>query len=119
MREGHTDETFEKLAVWRRAQAISIQMYQLLDECKDWGFKDQVTRSTNSIADNIAEGAERPGKAEFKQFLGYAKGSAGESRCQVYRAKALGYISESASESLISELIEISKMIHGLRNSLK
>ena len=82
MREGNSDDTFEKLAVWQRAQAICIEVYRLLTECKDWGFKDQITRSTNSIADNIAEGAERPGKAEYRQFLGYAKGSAGESRSQ-------------------------------------
>ncbi|MFU8848447.1 MAG: four helix bundle protein [Opitutales bacterium] len=119
MREQQDGDTFEKLTVWQRALAISIEMYRLLESCKDWGFKDQVTRSTNSIADNIAEGAERPGKAEFKQFLGYAKGSAGESRCQVYRAQALGYIAETDSNRLVNELMEISKMIHGLRNSLK
>ena len=75
MREENSDDTCEKLAVWQRAQAISIEVYRLLTERKDWGFKDQITRSTNSIADNIAEGAERPGKAEYRQFLGYAKGS--------------------------------------------
>ena len=119
MNEEHADDTFEKLAVWQRAQAISIAVYRLLSACKDWGFKDQITRSTNSIADNIAEGAERPGKAEFRQFLGYAKGSAGESRSQTYRAQALKYISEADAKRLATELKEISKMINGLRNSMK
>jgi len=53
------EESFEKLEVWRRSQAISIALYRLLADCRDWGFKDQVTRSGNSIADNIAECAER------------------------------------------------------------
>ena len=119
MEENHTDDTFERLAVWQHALAISIEVYRLLADCKDWGFKDQITRSTNSIADNIAEGTERPGKAEYRQFLGYAKGSAGESRCQVYRTQALNYISTSDGQRLIVELKEISKMVHGLRNSLK
>src|SRR6188508_1986815 len=87
------DESFEKLDVWRRSHALSIEVYRLLKDCRDWGFKDQITRSANSIADNIAEGSERMGKSEFKQFLGYAKGSAGETRSQVIRAIALGYIS--------------------------
>ena len=113
------DESFEKLVVWQRAQTLSIEIYRLLSDCKDWGFKDQITRSTNSIADNIAEGAERPGKAEYRQFLGYAKGSSAESRSQVYRAKALGYIAETKANTLVQELKEISKMINGLRNHLK
>ena len=80
------DESFERLEVWRRSHALSIEIYRLLSECRDWGFKDQITRSANSISDNIAEGAERTGGAEFKQFLSYAKGSAGETRSQVLRA---------------------------------
>ena len=104
--------------VWQRAQAASVEVYRLLTSCKDWGFKDQITRSTNSIADNIAEGAERPGKPEFRQFLGYAKGSAGESRSQLYRAEALGYIREADTDTLVLELKEISKMINALRRSL-
>jgi four helix bundle protein len=112
------DESFEKLEVWQRAHVLSIEVYRLLAECRDWGFKDQVTRSANSIADNIAEGSERLGKAEFKQFLGYAKGSAGETRSQVLRAIALSYFADSDGKRLRSELVEISRMIHGLIKSL-
>ena len=112
------DETFEKLEVWRRSHALSIEIYRLLAECRDWGFKDQITRSGNSIADNIAEGVERRGKAEFKQFLGYAKGSAGEARSQVLRAIALNYMPVESGGRLTEELREISRMIHGLIASL-
>ena len=112
------DESFEKLEVWQRAHVLSIEVYRLLAECRDWGFKDQITRSANSIADNIAEGSERMGKAEFKQFLGYAKGSAGETRSQVLRAIALSYLADSDGKRLRSELVEISRMIHGLIKSL-
>ncbi len=112
------DETFEKLDVWRRSHALSIEIYRLLADCRDWGFKDQITRAGNSISDNIAEGAERPGKAEFKQFPGSAKGSAGETRSQVLRAIALNYIPAETGQRLISELRQTNRMIHGLINSL-
>ena len=71
------------------------------------------------ISDNIAEGAERRGKTEFKQFLGYAKGSAGEARSQVLRALALGYMPAETGRELAAELREISRMIHGLIDSLE
>ncbi len=112
-------ETFEKLEVWRRSHALSIEIYRLLAECRDWGFRDQITRAGNSISDNIAEGAERTGKAEFRQFLSYAKGSAGETRSQLLRAAALGYINPEQSQTLLNELREISRMLHGLIKSLE
>jgi four helix bundle protein len=114
-----SEDSFERLAVWQRSHALSIEVYQLLAQCRDWGFKDQITRSANSIADNIAEGSERSGKPEFRQFLSYAKGSAGETRSQMIRAKALTYINTPDCEPLIAELKEISRMIHGLHNSLR
>lgn len=78
-----------------------------------------MTRSANSIADNIAEGNERPGSAEFGQIVGYAKGSAGEARSQVMRAKALSYIPPDECDQLVDELSEISRMLRGLYLSLK
>lgn len=113
-----TDETFEKLDVWKRSHAMSVELYRLLEHCRDWGFKDQITRAANSIADNIAEGSERPGKAEYRVFIGYARGSAGEARSQMLRAKALQYISEPDANRLVDELIEISRMLRGLYKSM-
>ncbi len=112
-------DTFENLQVWQRSHALSIEVYRLLTDCRDWGFKDQITRSANSISDNIAEGSERPGKAEYRQFVGYAKGSAGEARSQVRRAEALAYIPVADCQRLIAELQEISRMLHGLYRSLE
>ncbi len=111
-------ETFEQLEVWQRAHALSIDVYRQLADCRDWGFKDQITRAANSIADNIAEGAERSGKGEFKQFLSFAKGSAGEARSQMLRAVALGYITEDRGKASIDELRRISRMLHALIRSL-
>ena len=116
----HTsDDSFEKLMVWQRSHALSIEIYRLLADCRDWGFKDQITRSANSISDNVAEGSERPGKAEYHQFIGYAKGSAGETRSQIRRASALGYVDAPTGERLVQELTEISRMLHGLYQSLR
>ncbi|MDR0901902.1 MAG: four helix bundle protein [Opitutaceae bacterium] len=116
---GHPESSFENLLVWQRAQALSVEVYRLLSDCRDWGFKDQVTRSANSIADNIAEGCERMGKAEYRYFVSIAKGSAGETRSQIRRAQALQYISLADASRLINELKEISRMLHGLHQKLK
>jgi len=116
-----TEETggsFEKLEVWQRSVTLAARVYKLLENCRDFGLRDQMTRAVNSISSNIAEGAERPGKAEFKLFLGYAKGSAGEVRSQSYIAESLGYIRSAEARDLRQELKEISRMLFGLIQSL-
>jgi four helix bundle protein len=67
---------------------------------------------------NIAEGFERSSNAEFRQFLYIAKGSCGEVRSMLYLAKELNYLSESEFNSLLNNLLEISKALSGLIKSL-
>ena len=50
---------FEDLEVWKRACRLCVDIFKELKECKDTGFKDQITRSALSIPSNIAEGYER------------------------------------------------------------
>ena len=75
---------FEDLEVWKRSARLSAELYKELRELKDWGFRDQITRSGLSIPSNIAEGIERLTAQDCIRFLGYAKGSCGELRTQVY-----------------------------------
>jgi len=112
------DDSFEKLVLWQRSQALAVRIYRSLGDCRDFGFRNQMTDAANSISNNIAEGAERLSRAEFKQFLGYAKGSAGETRSQTYTAADLSYLSPEEALAVRRELKEISRMINGLIRSL-
>jgi four helix bundle protein len=112
------DESFEKLEVWRRSIDVAVKIHELLRDCRDFEYRNQITDSADSISANIAEGAERNTRPEFKQFLGYAKGSAGESRSRLYIGRRLGYFSQQDAEMLLDELRRISRMINGLIVSL-
>jgi four helix bundle protein len=112
------DETFEKLEVWRRAIDVAVSIHQALIDCRDFGYRNQITDSGDSISSNIAEGAERNTRPEFRQFLGYAKGSAGETRSRLYIGQRLGYFSPQTADALLDELRRISRMINGLSDSL-
>ena len=111
--------SFEDLDVWKRGCRIAVRIYEVLKDCRDYGLKDQMTRSAVSIASNIAEGAERDSVAEFIRFLHIAKGSAAELRTQVYIAQQIGVISHEIKNELIEELKIISSMLHALIKSLK
>ena len=111
--------SFEDLEVWKRACALAVRVCNLLNGCKDYAFKDQMTRSALSIASNIAEGAERDSKAEFIRFLNIAKGSAAELRTQLYIAAEAKVIRTEESIELIREVKELSSMMHGLVKSIR
>ena len=105
---------FEDLPIWKDARAFSKRVYELslMDKFSlDYRLCSQIRTASGSIMDNIAEGFERNGNGEFKQFLYIAKGSCGEVRSQLYRAFDYGYISEAQFEAIKSFSEEISKSI--------
>jgi len=107
-------EKFEDLEVWRKSVRLSIQIYQELKGCKDYGLRDQIQRSAVSVPSNIAEGYERNTNKEYIQFLHIAKGSCGELRTQLYIAGELGIISKERTKELIGVTKEISAMLYKL-----
>ena len=111
--------SFEDLEVWKRACRLTVDLYKIIDNCKDYSFRDQMRRAALSIASNIAEGAERDSLKEYVRFLHIAKGSSGELRTQLYIANKIGLIKAKERQKLCFELIEISKMLHGLIKGIK
>ncbi len=107
-------ERFENLKVWKRSARLSADVYKALMNCRDYGFKDQLTRCGLSIPSNIAEGYERNSHKDCARFLSYAKGSCGELRTQVYIGQDIGYINQENSSKWIKETEEISSMLAGL-----
>lgn len=63
---------------------------------------------------NLAEGAARKGRKEFKQFLNIAQGSISELDTQMEVSHRLDYITTEDYANLIQKLTEISKMLYGL-----
>ncbi len=102
------------LDVWKRACALSSGIYMKLADLKDFGFKDQLTRSGLSIPSNIAEGLERISDKEKMRFLDISRGSLAEAQTQIYIGMTINYIERNIGSYWIRELEEIGKMLTGL-----
>lgn len=105
---------FEDLEIWQEARRLFNQINDIGNQTSltsDFKLKDQIKASSGSVMDNIAEGFERDGNLEFRQFLSIAKGSAGETRSQLYRVYDSEYISEEQLRVLVEEYEKLSKRI--------
>jgi four helix bundle protein len=67
---------------------------------------------------NIAEGFERGGDKEFRQFLVIAKGSSGEVKSQLYAALDAGFLKMEEFETLYSLTSETSRLLTGFMRYL-
>ncbi len=108
---------FEELDVWQRSSALCVAIYKGLAACKDFGFRDQITRSSLSIPSNIAEGFERGSDKDSSKFFYYAKGSCGELRTQIHIGIKIGYIPKDVGTLWKDEAEQLSKMLASLIKS--
>lgn len=113
-----TIEKFEDLFVWQKSKEFVINISLAFKTCKDYIFKDQIWRASISIMNNIAEGFERKGDKEFRNFLNISKGSSGEVRSMLSLAYDLNYIDLTQKTELVNKSIELSKMLMGLMKSI-
>jgi four helix bundle protein len=86
---------FKKLRVWRKAHG-------------------QSNRAAMSIPTNIVEGRAKNSDRDFARYLGYALGSATELEYHITLARDVGAMSESDFNSLMRQVVDIKRMLHGL-----
>ncbi|MGX1113397.1 four helix bundle protein [Pseudoalteromonas sp. MBR-15] len=106
---------FENLDVWKRSARLSADIYKSTTKIKDFGFRDQLTRSGLSVPSNIAEGVSRESFKEKSRFIDIARASLAEARTQIYIGIEIGYINRDKAQLWIKETKELGAMLTGLK----
>jgi len=107
---------FEELNIWKLALKITKEIYDITmkkEFSRDFGLRDQIRRAIISVSSNIVEGFEKNNNNEFIRFLKIAKGSAGETKNQLYIALAVDYISKQEFDKMNIELEDLLAQIGG------
>ena len=109
------------LKIQNKAVDLSIEIYNLTNEFPEiekFGLINQMRRASVSIASNIAEGAGRNSKKEFKHFLAISHGSNYELLTQLQISFKLKFCKEDVFIELKTKIIEIQKMNFALQQKL-
>jgi four helix bundle protein len=115
-------ERFEDLNCWQTSRALTRQIYLITntgDFTRDFGLRDQIRRASVSIMSNIVEGFESRTRKLFVEFLGRAKGSAGELRCRLCIASDVKYLNEHQFNDLYELADKNIRQISNLMRYLK
>ena len=112
----------EELEVYKLGHNLVLEIYKTTktfpaDEV--YGLSSQMRRAATSVGANLAEGANKSSKKEFKRHVNIAKGSTGEMLYHLLVAKDLGYLSTQKYRYLQEKYSGLIKMLEKLGQALK
>jgi len=66
-------EKFEDLIAWQKAKELTLKLYDVCKNCKEYGLKDMMTKTGITMMNQIAEGFEKRSNKEIKSAFLEAK----------------------------------------------
>ena len=112
----------KELKVWQNARKLTKEIYIVTSKFPQeerFGLISQMRSCAVSITSNIAEGSGRGTDKDFSHFLGMSLGSSCELETQVIISCDLEFVTLEQHDELIEKVLEIQRMLVGLKNRLK
>ena len=114
-------QNFRRLHVWERAHQFALDVRIATESFPRTGYgelKTQLVRAAESIPTNIVEGCGASSRKEFARYLDISIKSTFEVEYQLQLAKDYSILLPNRWESLSSEVVQIRRMLDGLRKSV-
>lgn len=115
------DFSFEGLRVYKATRQLVKDVYVLVNKLpaiENFALSSQIRRAVVSVKANIAEGSGRNHAKDKAHFIDMAYGSLLETYSELETAADLDYISAEEVQNIKPQIIDIGKMLSGLRHSL-
>lgn len=116
-RSGHRD-----LLVWQKGMDLVVAIYDLtaaFPPDERFGLTAQLRRAAVSVPSNIAEGRGRTTPGEYANHLSVARGSLKEVETLVEISLRLEFLERATGDRVMAACDEVSRMLTGLKRSLR
>ncbi|AWW30757.1 diversity-generating retroelement protein bAvd family protein [Echinicola strongylocentroti] len=113
---------FRNLKVWQKSVDFAVKIYLETKEFpkeEKFGMVSQMRRARVSVPSNIAEGSAKSSGKAFSNSLEISLGESYELETQLEISKRVGLLDEEKSSSLHEDLVEIQRMINGLKSKVE
>jgi four helix bundle protein len=113
---------FKKLKVWQKAHAMAIDVHRVAGQMrgvKHVSLRSQMIRAAMSVPTNIVEGCSQQSTREYARFVRIALNSTSELEYHLLAARDLAAVRASDSLTLLSQVVEVRKMLYGLLHYLE
>jgi four helix bundle protein len=114
-------KSVEDLDVFKLLHRLALEVYQVTESFpkeEQFGLTAQLRRAASSGPSNLVEGANRCSRAEYRNFVGISRGSAGEARYQLLLAIDLGYLLKETGHRMRDDYGRAIQMLTNLIKSL-
>jgi four helix bundle protein len=108
---------FKKLKVWQKAHAMAIDVHRVAGQIrgvKHASLRSQMIRAAMSVPTNIVEGCSQQSTREYSRFVRIALNSTSELEYHLLASRDLAAVRASDSLTVVSQVVEVRKMLYGL-----
>jgi four helix bundle protein len=108
---------FKKLKVWQKAHVMALDAHRIAGQIRGSThapLRSQIIRAAMSVPTNIVEGCGQQSSREFSRFLRISLNSTTELEYHLLASRDLRLVREADCLSLISQVVEVRKMLYGL-----
>ena len=112
---------FKELIIWQKGMDIAEKCYYLTKSFfreELYGMVQQIRKASASIPANISEGYGRRSSGDYARFLNISQGSINELQTHLILCQRVGLCEEKHIKSIISLLLEETRMISSLLKKL-
>jgi len=107
--------------VWRKSHALVLNIYTAAKKIRGaehLSLRSQMIRAAMSVPANLVEGVGQRTGPEFGRFIRIAINSANELEYHLVLARDMNALRPNEFASLLSQTIQVRKMLHGLHRSI-
>ncbi len=112
---------FRELRIWKDSMEIAKTVHSFtikFPKEERYAIAQQINKCSVSIPSNIAEGAGRRTKNDFRHFISIAIGSSFELETQLILSGDFNYVKEKELTDILTRITTLQKMMNKFRDTL-